>query len=99
MNEILIPKKLVPVVQDARQGLIETKQAWGEEEGELVGWFLSTSSLPTEPFQLNGAVRVCDPLKFYAYLRENISCGSKGVRARFGALQQDLRDLKDLFSD
>lgn len=64
---------------------------------ELVQWFLHATDLPKEPFKLNQAITVIDPGKFYESLRTEIELGDRSPRARFGALQNDLQALKQIY--
>ena len=70
--------------------------SWTREDEILIDWFLSATILPEAPFQLNGGVKVLDPQKYYAALRNDIEQGPKGPRARYGALQGELLILKRL---
>jgi len=69
--------------------------SWTAEEKTLIDGFLIS---PTQeaPFQLNACTRVINSDVFYAALRREIEAGPRGVRARYGALQADLRDLAKL---
>lgn len=84
-----------PVVNTTSCAIHNAMNNWSEKD-LLIQWFLSVNSLPTEPFQLNSAVKVLDPKRFYAFLHEDIACGPKGIRAKFGALQNDLLCLKKI---
>jgi hypothetical protein len=66
---------------------------WTPKEQALIDWFLTTE-LPKEPFLLSQGVYIQDTQKFYAALRGGIQAGRTGPRARTGALQNDLRQLK-----
>lgn len=68
---------------------------WEGEDAELVKWFQSATDLPKQAFKLKEGVRVIDCEKFYASLRVDIASGSKGCRALFGAVQSDLKALKE----
>jgi hypothetical protein len=62
----------------------------------LIAWF-QTAQLPTEPFDLFPWRHVVNPARFYQALRDDISIGPHGARARTGALQEDLARLRQLF--
>ena len=72
--------------------------SWDEQTSGLIDWFLS-QDLPLLPFRLRSGVEVVDPEKFYASLRSDIEQGIEGTRARTGAIQEDLENLFDRFSD
>lgn len=63
---------------------------------DLINWFLSASDLPADQFYLNLSIKVIDPIKFYTALRQDISQGDKNPRAKNGALQSDLKLLRDI---
>lgn len=67
---------------------------WSAEVQALIDKFLSSPS-PEAPFLLNGHTRVVDADLFYITLRRDIEAGPNGPRARYGAVQCDLRDLQD----
>jgi len=67
-------------------------EAWPAEVQTLIDWFL-TSPTPEAPFQLNSCTRVVNSELFYAALQREIETGPRGPRARYGALQDDLRNL------
>ncbi len=68
-------------------------QPWSSEMQELIAWF-ETASCPEEPFYLQPHMRVMDPAKFFESLWREIDAGPRGVRARMGTLQSDLRALR-----
>ena len=68
---------------------------WDSETAELIRWF-SGAEPPTKPFELSKGVTVANPAHFWEALRRDIAAGPRGPRARYGALQQDLRRLADL---
>ncbi len=70
------------------------------EDAELVNWFLSLSpeQLPTPPFKLYQHATVMGTL-FYEQLRKSIEAGYSSSRARTGALQGDLKKLRELMSE
>jgi hypothetical protein len=69
--------------------------AWPPDVKSLIDWFL-ISTTPEAPFHLNSCTRVINSEVFYAALRREIEAGPRGTRARYGALQSDLRDLAKL---
>lgn len=71
---------------------------WDEETSVLVDWFLA-AELKEEPFRLRSGVEVKETAKFYQALKNDVEQGVEGVRARTGALQEDLRALFDLFGN
>ncbi len=69
------------------------KIVWPPDVQSLVDWFMIQGA-PVEPFFLEPHLRVIDPGKFFESLRREIETGPIGPRARLGALQWDLRNLK-----
>jgi hypothetical protein len=69
------------------------KALWPPDVQSLVDWFMIQGA-PVEPFFLEPHLRVEDPGKFFESLRREIETGPIGPRARLGALQWDLRNLK-----
>jgi hypothetical protein len=64
---------------------------------ELVEWFgRYKPTLSGGPFILRPGHRVFDPSRFYASLQADIDSGPGGVRARRGALADDLADLRQI---
>ncbi len=72
-----------------------TEEKWDAETAALIEWFLTTSP-PRAPFTLTKAVVVAHPARWWEALRRDIAAGPHGPRARYGALQQDLRRLAAL---
>ena len=68
---------------------------WNGEMVGLIRWFLGTHP-PTEPFELSRGVTIIRPALWRTATRRDISLGPNGPRARYGALQQDLRRLAAL---
>lgn len=66
----------------------EVEMAWAEG--------LEPAYLPPVPFSLRPGIRVMGAEKFLAKLQEAIAQGPDGPRARTGALQEDVRNLKTL---
>jgi len=66
---------------------------WTKEDKELIDWFLSLpeSDYPKTPFFLRRGVRVID---FFTALKEEIARGAEMARAKNGALQDDIKDLR-----
>ncbi len=69
--------------------------SWDPETAGLVEWFERTPA-PDQPFQLFPGVFVARPAHFWEALRRDLAAGPDGARARYGALQQDLRRLAAL---
>lgn len=69
------------------------KTVWPPDVQSRVDWFMIQGA-PVEPFFLEPHLRVVDPGKFFESLRREIETGPRGPRARLGALQWDLRNLK-----
>ena len=75
---------------------------WGDA-AEAVAWFLA-SEPPSEAFVLRWcdrgirpAVTITDPEAFWHYLARDVAQGPTGPRARYGALQDNLKRLHGLF--
>ena len=72
---------------------------WPTDLAALADWvlLLAPDDLPAAPFEFGGPYCiVVDPCKFIASLRTDIRRGASGSRARYGALQSDLRRLRGL---
>lgn len=65
---------------------------------ELIEWF-TTAELPSEPFDLDQARRVTNPVLFYGGLRREIENRQTSPRRRCKATQADLRCLKAVAKD
>ncbi len=88
-----------PMLEAARVRAASTEASrspsWDSETAALVEWFERTPA-PTQPFQLSPGVFVARPAHFWEALRRDIAAGPSGPRAKYGALQQDLRRLAAL---
>ncbi len=81
---------------DRKAEVIEALSAvWDAEMLALIRWFLGTHP-PTEPFELSRGVTVLRPALWWTATRRDIAAGPGCPRARYGALQQDLRRLAAL---
>lgn len=94
------PVLVTPLLAELRQCkaeavcLLQGRRAeWPIEVKNLIDQFL-ISPIPEAPFQLNSCVKVINTDLFYDALRQDIKAGLRGPRARTGALQCDLIDLK-----
>jgi hypothetical protein len=67
-------------------------QGWSKEEIALFKRFLN-AELPTKPFYLNDWTKIILPVKFYRCLILDISEGPGIKRAKYGALQEDIKTL------
>jgi len=67
---------------------------WPEPMAGLVRWF-ENADLPQKPFSPSGYEHILRPATYYEALRRDIRQGPKTPRARYGALQSDLKRLKD----
>ena len=65
---------------------------WDAETTRNIEWFLVTPP-PVEPFELFPHVKVIHPGRWWHCLKGDIAAGPKGPRARYGALQADLKRL------
>ena len=75
---------------------VRTATTWDAETEALIRWFLTTTP-PEGPFQLYPHVHVARPAGYWRSMRANLRLGPGGPRARWGALQKDLRRLGELF--
>ncbi len=66
--------------------------AWDAETSRLIEWFMRASP-PAQPFELCQGVTVARPGIWWASLRQDIAEGADGPRARYGAVQSDLKRL------
>ena len=76
----------------------DVKTEWPPEVQSLVDWFLAFDP-PKESFYLVPHLRIDNPVKFFQSLRLGVETGPRGPRARRGALQADLLNLKTYFSE
>ncbi|HUE13433.1 MAG TPA: hypothetical protein VMR25_04655 [Planctomycetaceae bacterium] len=73
---------------------------WHEKDLELVEWFRAVRDrFPQSSFWLWPWCHVSDPNRFFAALDLDVVSGPNGPRARRGALQDDLRRLRELFGE
>ncbi len=81
---------------DHKAEVIEALGAdWDAEMLTLIRWFLSTRP-PAGPFELSRSVTILRPALWWTATRRDIAAGPGGPRARYGALQGDLRKLAAL---
>jgi hypothetical protein len=66
---------------------------WPTSTLSLLEWFRAQTRQDS-PFELNAHTTVVDAGLFYAALQRDIAAGPSGPRARTGALECDLADLK-----
>ncbi len=75
-----------------KRSLLPILRTWGPVTGLHV-LYLLYEAVPSEPFQLDQARFVSDPVSFLVRLYLDVQVGPQGPRARTGALQEDLRLL------
>ncbi len=81
---------------DHKAEVIEALSAeWDAEMLTLIRWFLRTHP-PVEPFELCRGVTILRPALWWTATRRDVAAGPNGPRARYGALQSDLRKLAAL---
>lgn len=85
---------VTPTDQPPQQLNVNT--SWPPDVQSLIDWFMGLEP-PAEPFHIEPHMKVIDPEKYFAKLRREIKTGPLGPRARTGALQWDLRNLKCIF--
>ena len=90
---------LTPALREAIRAhgaaLLPILRTWGPVTGLHV-LYLLYEAVPSEPFQLDQARFVSDPVLFLIRLYHDVQAGPLGPRARTGALQEDLRLLYTL---
>ncbi|MNK46811.1 hypothetical protein D3C87_656020 [compost metagenome] len=64
---------------------------------DLIRWFETEFQVPTAGFQLNSILYVAGPEGFVRSLKATLAQGPSGPRAMYGAIQQDLQNLRRLF--
>ena len=72
-----------------------TEADWDAETAGIIEWFKATSP-PSEPFELFPHVQVIHPGRWWQTLKADIAAGPRGPRARYGALQEDLKRLAEI---
>ena len=65
---------------------------WDAETLRSIDWFRTTTP-PDEPFELHRGVIILDPARWWRSIVDDIGCGPMGPRARYGAVQSDLKQL------
>jgi len=78
-----------------KRSLLPILRTWGPVTGLYV-LYLLYEAVPSEPFQLDQARFVSDPVSFLVRLYRDVQVGPEGPRARTRALQEDLRLLYTL---
>lgn len=74
--------------------------AWDAETQSNIDWFMSMlGKFPTENFEVCPGSTVIDTTVYFEKILMDIQHGPTGPRANTGALQADLRRLRELFSD
>ena len=92
-----LPDELMGRLRQRKPEIIEALIG-GDRRGDdasLVRWFLNTEP-PAKPFQLHQGVWIAHPARWWASLHDDIAVGPGKGRARYGALQKDLRRLAEL---
>jgi hypothetical protein len=88
------------LMEELRQHKAEVMQLvgakWDAKTGSVIKWFLE-SSPPSDPFDLFPHVKVIHPARWWRNLKADIAAGPGGPRAKYRALQKDLKRLAELF--
>ena len=71
-------------------------RGWDAETARRIEWFMHTEP-PSEPFQLYDHVTIIAPARWWQAIRRDIAAGPGVARAMYGALQNDLKRLSELF--
>lgn len=69
---------------------------WDTETRANIAWFKKLKP-PAESFALREGCTIVSPKQFFERLLDDIKGGPATPRARMGALQTDLRDLRRIF--
>lgn len=71
---------------------------WDDDTQPIIEWFTNQTndSLPKPPYQFDKA-RIVQNTQFYESLRSDIKIGPSSARAKWGALQADLKLVKSIF--
>lgn len=76
----------------------EQPSEWDAETKKNILWFKMGPKLPDAPFQVQPGCTVMDKEKFLAAVAQDIEHGPGGPRARTGAIQSELAQLRKLGS-
>ena len=99
-----LPDDLVDALRDHKSAVIDllvTERAsrvasqWGDL-APIVKWFLNAEP-PTAPIKLKQGITISNPQRWWADIAADIAAGPEGPRARYGALQDDLWRLWQMF--
>ena len=85
-------QKDIPKGEDHGRRIGAHPEDWDAESLRLIAWF-ETATPPTEPFALCRGVTILDPARWWRSIEGDIGCGPSGPRARYGAVQGDLKKL------
>ncbi len=92
------PRRCAALAQsllDHKPDVMAALAEWGDAAA-AVAWFGSWA--PTaEPFQLKPGITILDPQRWRQSIAADMAQGPSGPRARYGALQDDLRRLHKRF--
>ena len=91
----LLTDRLREALRHNKRSLLPVLRTWGPRTGLHV-LHLLYEAVPGEPFRLDRARFVQDPVVFLKRLYQDVEAGPAGPRARTGALQEDLRLLYEL---
>ncbi len=77
---------------------LDKQPEWDSETCKLIDWFSDT--IPqAEPFELCKGVTILDPARWWQSINGDVASGPNGPRARYGAVQGDLRRLYQRFCE
>jgi len=97
MPECIQSPKANPTPTGKSEPQSNVNASWPPDVQSLVDWFLTLEPREITPFHLEPHRPISDPVKFCAALRLDISRGPAGPLARYGTLQDDLRNLREYF--
>jgi hypothetical protein len=91
----------VPAQPPIKTAVLPTRRDWPPEIGALADFvqLLTPDDLPYPPFKLWTWCVVVDRTRFLATMQVDARIGPRNPRARFGALQADLLQLRNLLLD
>ena len=87
-----------PTPETSRVRSAKSAKRWDAETAALIEWFLRTKP-PSGPLQLQRAVYIAHPDRYWKYLRQDIAAGPNRARGRTGAFQENLWQLYRVLHD
>ena len=85
-------QKYIPKDEEPNLSAGPGPPVWDAETLRLIAWF-KMATPPTGPLKLCRAVTILDAARWWRDIESDIGCGPNGPRARYGAVQGDLKKL------